>query len=512
VKLGRTTIALLGALTLIGTLAGAVAGAGHARPRARTRALPGRTARGRRLNVVLILSDDENTDGATVMHNVHRLLAGHGITFANYHVTTSECGPSRASILLGQYSHHTGVVDNFGSYHRFQDGSTLATWLHGAGYDTALVGKYLNDYPLEGHDVTPPGWDDWQVMDSVPEEKYYDYTLDDNGRLERFGHAPADYSTTVLTKRAVGFIRRARRPFFLYFAPVTPHLPAIPAPRDQGKLEDIAPLHTPSIDERDIGDKPWAAWHRKLLAAAANLYQDDVRKRQLESLLALDRSVASIVRTLKQRHELNDTVIVYTSDNGFLWGEHRLGGKLWPYEESTHVPLVVRTPWTQGNGTVSKAQVLNIDLASTIAQLAGVRPGIPQDGVSFVPLLHGEQVRWRRSYVVEYLGANELRTGGPPPYDAVHTARYLYVEYRRGWRELYDLKRDPWELDNVAGTPAYAAVQARLHVLLRHLMAAPPRPAGGTGDGGAAGHPAPVGSGASGPGASGAATTTTARA
>jgi arylsulfatase A-like enzyme len=344
-------------------------------------------------------------------------------------------------------------------------------------------------------------------MDSVPEEKYYDYTIDDNGRRQHFGHAPGDYSTTVLTKRAVRFIRRARRPFFLYFAPVAPHLPAIPAPRDQQKLEDIAPLHTPSIDEQDIGDKPWAAWHEKELQAAASLYQDDVRKRQLESLLALDRSVASIVRTLKQRHELNDTVIVYTSDNGFLWGQHRLGGKLWPYEESTHVPLVVRTPWTQGNGTVSKAQVLNIDLASTIAQLAGVTPGIPQDGVSFVPLLDGDTVRWRRSFVVEYLGRSQLRVGGPPPYDAVHTARFLYVEYKRGWRELYDLKHDPWELDNVAGTPKYAAVQARLHVLLERLMTAPPRRVGGPAAGSPTGHAAPVGSGTS-----GGVTTTTARA
>jgi N-acetylglucosamine-6-sulfatase len=495
-------MAVLGLLALIGGAAGVAARTGHARTKGRP--LAARTARRRRLNVVLILSDDENTDGATVMHNVHRLLAEHGITFANYHVTTSECGPSRATTLLGQYSHHTGVVDNFGSYHKFQDASTLATWLHGAGYDTGLVGKYLNDYPLEGHNVTPPGWDDWDVMDSVPEEKYYDYSVDDNGEIQHYGHAAADYSTTVLTKKAVRFIRSARKPFFLYFAPVAPHLPAIPAPHDQGKLEDIAPLHTPSIDEQDIGDKPWAAWHEKELQAAADLYQDHVRERQLESLLALDRSVKSIVQTLKQKHELNDTVIVYTSDNGFLWGQHRLGGKLWPYEESTHVPLVVRTPWTQGNGTVSTAQVLNIDLASTIAGLAGVRPGIPQDGVSFVPLLHGEKVRWRRSYVIEYLGTNELSTGGPPPYDAVHTSRYLYVEYKRGWRELYDLKRDPWELDNVAGTPKYAAVQAHLHVLLQRLMAAPPRPAGGSGRGGTA---TPVGSGTP-----GAATTTTARA
>ena len=166
-----------------------------------------------RLNVVLILSDDERVDGATVMHNVHRLLAEHGVTFSNYHVTTSECGPSRASILQGQYSHHTGVLDNFGphSFPKFDQRSNLAVWLHRAGYRTALVGKYLNDYTLYGHNEIPLGWDDWQAMDSIPMEKYYDYTLNENGRLVHYGDSNADYSTTVLTQRATSFIRQQGR-------------------------------------------------------------------------------------------------------------------------------------------------------------------------------------------------------------------------------------------------------------------------------------------------------------
>jgi N-acetylglucosamine-6-sulfatase len=436
---------------------------------------------GRRMNVVVILSDDERVDGGTVMHNVHRLLAEHGVTFSNYHVTTSECGPSRASILQGQYSHHTGVLDNFGpnSYPKFDQSSDLAVWLHNSGYRTALVGKYLNDYTIYGHHAIPPGWDDWQAMDSIPMEKYYNYTLNENGKRVEFGSAPRDYSTTVLTQKATSFIRQqhAGKPFFLYFAPTAPHLPAIPARQDQGKLENIAPLHTPAIDEANIGDKPWRAWHKDLLKAAADLYQSHVRIRQLESLLALDRSVKTIVTTLAQRKLLNNTVIVYTSDNGFLWGEHRLGGKLWPYEESTHVPLIVRTPWRAANGTVNTKPVLNIDLASTISGLAGITPGKRQDGLSFVPFLHGHAVRWRNAFVVEYLGRNELKVGGPPPYIAVQTKRYLYVEYRRGWRELYDRQKDPWELRNIAGKPKEAAVEQSLHVLLHRLDAAPPHPA-----------------------------------
>jgi arylsulfatase A-like enzyme len=426
----------------------------------------------RRLNIVLILSDDERVDGNTVMKNVHNLLARHGVTFSDYHVTTSECGPSRASILLGQYSRDTGVLDNFGphGFPAFNERSNLAVWLHSSGYRTALVGKYLNDYTLDGSREPPLGWDDWQVMDSVPMEKYYDYDLDENGRLVHYGHAPRDYSTTVLTRKAVAFIGRTQRPFFLYFAPVAPHLPAIPAKQDQDRLENLAPLHTPSIDEADIGDKPWHAWHKDLLRAAAQIYETDVRRRQLESLYALDRSVKRIVDTLRQRKLLDNTVILYTSDNGFLWGEHRLGGKLWPYEESTHVPLVVRTPWRAGRGTVDRDAVLNIDLAPTISALAGVEPGLPEDGRSFVPLLHGRRIAWRHSYLIEYLGRNMLRVGGPPKYVAVHTRRYLYVEYRRGWRELYDLRRDPWELDNVAGSPRYAATRRSLQALLGRLM------------------------------------------
>jgi arylsulfatase A-like enzyme len=434
----------------------------------------------RRLNVVLILSDDERVDGSSVMQNVRHLLADHGVTFSNYHVTTSECGPSRASILQGQYAHHTGVLDNFGlhSFPKFDQSSNLAVWLHRSGYRTALVGKYLNDYTIYGHDAIPPGWDDWQVMDSIPMEKYYDYTLNENGRQVAYGHSQSDYSTTVLTHKATSFIKQqGNKPFFLYFAPTAPHLPAIPARQDQGRLEDIAPLNTPSIDEANIGDKPWRAWHKDLLKAAADLYQNHVRVRQLESLLALDRSVATIVSTLRQRKILDRTVIIYTSDNGFLWGEHRLGGKLWPYEESTHVPLIVRTPWSTGNGTVNTKPVLNIDLASTISSLAGVKPGKAQDGRSFVPFLHGRAVRWRHAFVVEYLGRNTLNVGGPPPYVAVHTGRYLYVEYRRGWRELYDLRRDPWELSNVAAQPRYASVKRSLHVLLHRLVSAPARAA-----------------------------------
>jgi len=437
----------------------------------------GGTPASRRLNVVFIVSDDERVDGNKVMKNVQRLLAAHGVTFSNFDVTTSQCGPSRASILTGEYSHHTGVTDNFGphGYPAFREGSDLAVWLHRAGYETALVGKYLNDYSLDGHNRVPVGWDDWQAMDSVPLEKYYDYKVNENGRIVHYGDKPADYSTTVLSDKAVAFLRSAQKPFFLYFAPVTPHLPAIPAPQDAGKLNGITPLSSPSLNQVNISSYPWAPWHSRLLAKAGVAYTDDVRKHQLESLLSLDRSVKRIVATLARRHLLDRTVIFYTSDNGFLWGEHRLGGKLWPYRESTHVPLIVRTPWRTANGTVDGKPILNIDFASTISELAGIAPGAPQDGESFVPLLHGRKIPWRHKYLIEYLGRNALRLGGPPPYVAIRTPRYLFVQYRyHGWQELYDLRHDPWELRNVVTDPAYTTAVAALRRELRRLYSTPP--------------------------------------
>jgi N-acetylglucosamine-6-sulfatase len=430
-----------------------------------------------RLNVVLILGDDERFDGTTVMKNVKSLLVEHGVNFTNAHVTTSMCGPSRASILTGQYSHHTGVYDNFGphSFPAFTEASNdLGVWMHRAGYQTALVGKYVNAYTDPSvHHAVPPGWDDWQVMDSIPMEEYYNYSINDNGRLEHYGNKPSDYSTTVLTHKAVDFIHSARHPFFLYFAPVAPHLPAIPAKRDQKKLENIAPIHSPAFNQRNIGKEPWRFWHKDMLNAAAQLFINHVRLRQERALLSLDRSVRSVVRALKAKHELNRTVILYTSDNGFLWGEHRLGGKVWPYQESTHVPLIVRTPWTT-SPVRNNEPVLNIDLAPTISELADVRPGLPEDGRSLVPFLKGEATPWRHAFLLEFLGNDMLKKGGPPPYVAVQTRRDLYVQYRNGWRELYDLRRDPWEMNNIAVDPRTQPLQATLGETIQRLYDAPP--------------------------------------
>jgi N-acetylglucosamine-6-sulfatase len=424
-------------------------------------------------NIVLILSDDQRWDTLGDMPNVERDIVAHGVTFTNSFVTTSECCPSRASILSGQYSHTTGVIENFGpnSYPKFDEQSNLAVWLQDAGYDTGLVGKYLNDYTVYGNHHVPAGWSDWAAMDSKPEEKYYDYTLNLNGRLVHYGSKPSDYSTDVLAHQAISFVRHAHGPFFLDFAPIAPHLPALPDERD---LETplALPKPRPNFDQRSLTDEPWHRLYRRQFTSGSISYLDhDIEGRQLRSLRELDRQVGALMAALKEKGVLDNTIVIYASDNGFLWGEHRLGGKLWPYEESIRVPLVIRTPWDDVWGTTNHDMALNIDYAPTIAALAGVTPQLPEDGRSLVPLLHGQSPPWRHQFMVEYLGQNRYRDGGPPPYQGIRTTRWLYVRYRNGWQELYDLKRDPYELTNLAPDPQYAGLEATLAARMRVLAA-----------------------------------------
>jgi arylsulfatase A-like enzyme len=430
-------------------------------------------SRGKRPNIVLILTDDQRWDTLSVMPNVRRLLGGHGVTFQNSFVTTSMCCPSRSTILTGQYSRHTGVYQNTlpdGGARSFRDRSTVATWLHGGGYSTALVGKYLNDYGKLPGGYVPPGWDEWDAIAQNREIQFYGYDLNQNGTIVHYGRRPSDYSTTVLTSKAVSFLEGTRSPFLLYFAPIAPHEPSTPAPQDRGRYSGTAPARPPSYDEPDVADKPWGPEHPQL-PATVRAGIDRIHQGMLESLRGVDRSVGQLVQALERRGLLDNTIVMFASDNGYLWGEHRLKGKVWPYEESIRVPLVIRTPWATG-ATSDRHLVTNADYASTFAELAGVEPGLAQDGRSLVPLLHGNTVSWPGSVLVEYLGLPGVNVYGPPPFEAVRTERYLYAEYRNGWRELYDLRTDPFELDNLAGLPGSPGIEAQLAQVLQGLLRA----------------------------------------
>ena len=421
---------------------------------------------GSRPNVVLVLTDDQRWDTLRYMPTVRRELVAPGVTFSNAFVVNPLCCPSRASILTGKYSHSTRVYSNdgpYGGFASFSDRSTLATWLQAEGYETAYFGKYLNRYSTT---YVPPGWDRWVALTHPP--AYYGYTLNVDGNPVPFGDAPSDYSTDVIRNYAVRFIRATRRPLFLVFAPYAPHWPATPAPRHAGAFSDLPPWRPPSYDEADVSDKPRWVQARPRLGSATRASLDELRRKQLASLLAVDDAVGAIVDAFRTRGRLDDTVFVFTSDNGFLWGEHRIvATKLAAYEESIRVPLVVRyddlvvEPRADGN------VVANIDLAPTLAALAGAAaPGV--DGRSLVPLLASPFASLTRPLLVEHL--TELA----PTYCAVRTRNSKYVAYQTQEEELYALDQDRYELVNRASDPAFAARLRAMRLLVKDLCVPPP--------------------------------------
>jgi arylsulfatase A-like enzyme len=323
----------------------------------------------RRPSIVLILTDDQRWDTLWAMGHVQEVLKQHGVTFKNAFVTNSLCCPSRTTILTGKYSHSTGVYSNappHGGFPSFHDRTTIATVLHGAGYRTALIGKYLNAYRAAAHaGYVPPGWDRWFAF-AGDNGHYYSYDVTDNGRIRHFGSRPADYSTNVLANQAVGFIRNTRGPLFLYFTPSAPHLPAIPAPQDRTAFSAHRFGWPPNFNEQDVSDKP--TWVRTAPLRPAG-YVASNRLRQYRTLLAVDRAVARIVRALRDTGRLSTTFIAFMGDNGFLWGEHRLGDKRAVYEESIRVPLVIRYDPLTRSARTDDHLVLNMDLAPTWATL-----------------------------------------------------------------------------------------------------------------------------------------------
>jgi arylsulfatase A-like enzyme len=387
-----------------------------------------------RPNVVVVMTDDEAVGNQWVMAATNRLVGGaKGTTFAEAVVSYPLCCPSRATFLTGQYSHNHGVVSNQapdGGYCALDPTDTLPVWLHEAGYATAQVGKYLNQYGRCRPPDVPPGWDDWFAWISSPDNgSYFDYTVDDDGEVVAFGHAEEDYSTDVFARHAVDVIRAraaAPEPFFLLFEPHAPHsVDPVPAPRHAGALDGVALPTPPSFNEADVSDKPTFVSTLPLLDARDVADARDAYERRLEALLAVDEAVAAIVGALR------DTGVVR-------------GG-----------------PFPAG-ATVSRL-VANVDLAATIVELAGAVPGHPLDGRSLVPIATDPGAGLGRQVLIE---SSPTAEGG---YRGVRTPRYAFVQYHDGQRELYDLDADPYQLENRAGDPAYAEAERRLAGALARL-------------------------------------------
>ena len=469
-----------------------------------------------------------------VMPNTERLLAGHGTTFSDYIDSGPLCCPSRAVMLTGQYGHNNGVLWNdpnpYGDLRGKHD--TLPVWLRRAGYRTAHLGKYLNNYAVATGDpnAVAPGWDEWDtILEDDPGHPvgYYDYTLRHNGTPVPYGSAPADYATRVLDDKAVRLIHRwvpKRRPAFIALDEVAPHsapnrgdprcfASALPAPRDSGLFADKPLPMPPNFNEADVSDKPSFIRAQPRLTPAEIAEMKRREDCRLASLRAVDRGVERIYDALRREHELDNTAILYTSDNGYMQGEHREHAKVDPYEEALHVPLIVRLPrrlrGPRGAPRTLSSTVANVDLAPTILKLAGARPCNGRgrcrvlDGRSLLKAirthgdkwpadrgilleLHGERagatmacdyrgIRTHDQVLVHYLGVTRQRQGhGPCLPDDEH--------------EYYNLRRDPYELDNLhpadPGSPTAArerSLDARLERLVdcAGIKGRDPRPASG---------------------------------
>ena len=423
-------------------------------------------------DIVFIVTDDMRLDQLRAMPAVNSRLAANGVTFTNAFVPNPWCCPSRASILTGTYSHTNRVYRNtapYGGYASFRDSSTIATWLDGSGYHTGLIGKYLNGY----RSGIPPGWDEWHAFSGGESNEggaYYDYDFVNDGVLSHRGNMPSDYSTDVLADRAETFVRDtpSREPLFLYFAPFAPHGPSTPAARHVTAFPsaDFKP-RPPSFNEPNVRDKPGYIRSIPQLTHAEIRAVDDGRRDMLRTLLAVDEAVDRVLTALADTGRLSSTLILFSSDNGMLRGEHRWTSKVAPYEEAIRVPLVIRyDPLTLRGGATDGHLVLNIDWAPTVADLAEVRaPGV--DGKAMTPLLTGRHPKWRRTFPIEHLrgGAGD----SVPTYCAVRTRTAKYVAYSNEEEELYNLTRDPFEVHNLADDRASRHLKASLRARARAL-------------------------------------------
>jgi arylsulfatase A-like enzyme len=426
-------------------------------------------------NVVVIMTDDQDLESMRVMDQVAGKLAERGTTFANAYATTPLCCPSRATFLTGEYAHNHGVVDDGGGYALFQDAETaLPVELRQAGYRTGLIGKYLNGYRPE-HPV-PPGWDVWRAAVNRATTSY-DYDLmNASGRTAHYGSTPGDYRTDVYADKAVKFLEQSHelgQPFFLTVTPGAPHEehgPPIAAPRHEGAFETEPLPRPPSFNEKDLSDKPEFVQNYPLIGARRQAELTALYRGRLESLLAVDELLGRVVGTLRRTEELDDTVVVFTSDNGFMLGQHRLVRKLWLYEESARVPLIIRGP---GFPAGQREQVVgNLDLAPTILDLADAEAIGEVDGTSLLPLAEDPAFDADRAIVLENFSDRRKGT------EAVVTRRqnaelayerFMYAEHSSGRRELYDLARDPYQLESRHRDPAYADRRAELGARLAAL-------------------------------------------
>jgi arylsulfatase A-like enzyme len=412
-----------------------------------------------RPNILIIVTDDQR-GGLGVMPKTRRIFERGGTDFTNAFVSDPLCCPSRASIFTGRYPHNHHVETEEQANNLVQ-ASTLQRYLHDDGYETAIFGKYLNSWNIKKR---PPYFDRWSIF-TLSEFGYRNTRWNVNGKVT---NVPT-YSTSYISQQALSFLRSAgnqggRKPWFLYLAPAAPHFPYTPA-----KKYARAPVSRwpgdRATSEQDRSDKPPFVLAKRHVTLQMGRR---IRRKQFRTLMSVDDMVGKVFGELNRLHDAGNTLAIFTSDNGYLWGEHGLGGKDFPYTESIQVPLLERWPSHVASRTQDPDLVSNVDIAPTALEAAGLRPSAlyPMDGRSLL-----DRTTPRKLVYSEYF--NDPKFPRVLSWASVRSRSYQYIEYFKGtnvvFREYYNLRSDPWELDNVLddgdptnnGAAKQAAVQLR---------------------------------------------------
>lgn len=414
-----------------------------------------------RPNIVLIIADDQRFDMLDPFMPITRsLIFNQGMAFDRAYITTAACCPSRSSMLTGQYASHHGVVLNSSKLL----GPTIAHELQASGYYTGLIGKYLNSW-----NGTPRNEFNYWSAFKAGSVNYINPPMNVNGKkMIRKG-----YITDILASDSQKFIAEAstrNQPFFLMFAPNAPHAPATPSHVDAKLFAGLAPYRPPNWGPFAALQKPaWVSFNKRIWRAQS-IKVDKFRLKQIRTLHSFDNAVGTIMNELNSRSLLDNTVVIYMSDNGLMMGEYGLESKDCAYEGAVRVPFAVRIPGVTVNApSIDGRLVSNVDLAPTILELAQIPPRWPMDGLSLGPILRQEEsVPWRKELLIEGFRYGRTRK----PFKALHTIDHKYIRNYQATEELYDLKSDPYELLNLVGDPAFAALHAEMSGRLTNLLVA----------------------------------------
>ena len=406
----------------------------------------------RRPNVLIFLTDDQRFGTTRAMKATRRLIGRKGLTFTNAHATTPLCCPSRASVMTGRYAHNHRVRRNF-SGGNLKMSTTLQHDLSNAGYLTAIIGKFLNGWNPKR---IPPDFDRSVLLTPVNSpfaygtNAYTDSFFSIDGRVRRVKRYATDFIRSRTVKFLRRFNRRDRRPWMMYVQPFAPHSPALPARRHAGTRVGGVRSNPAIRDRNRYGKAPDVRRWR-----VDQEWVKDFAPDQNRTMLAVDEMIARIFRWLSKLEEARRTLVIFTSDNGVMWGEHGLAGKKYPYTYSTKVPMLMRWPGHVRPRSSTARLVANVDIAPTVYHATGVEPSHVLDGRSLLSRSR------RKVLLLEHWENTEWR--------ALRSRRHLYIEYTNGprirFRELYNLKRDPWQLRNLLhrNPDRHRDIATRLH-------------------------------------------------